>query len=393
MGIQVIDPSENSRVPFLRGILTRSLRTAGLSFSDAYDIANKVRDRLDSSTDIRTKELTELVAKVLKKEGYEAFVERYRTGPQLRFSTMVRSRDGREAPFSQAHLARSLERCALPLETCYGIASSVEKRLVGSGRSEVTSRELAKITYEHLRKRDQDEVARRYLVWREFFESQQPLVVLLGGTTGSGKSTISAEVAHRLGIVRTQSTDMLREVMRVMLPQRLLPALHASSFVAWQTLPSTEECPVSFDQHFLEGYLTQARSVGVAVEGVLRRAEREQLALILEGVHIFPALQHQLAASSSAIVVPGILAVPKRNQLRRQLKGRGLTVSTRRAERYLEHFEAIWELQAFLLAEAERHGIAIIPNVGELETVRLFMETISESLAEHFSGKPEAVFD
>ena len=32
------------------------------------------------------------------------------------------------------------------------------------------------------------------------------------------RSTISAEIAHRLDIVRTQSTDMLREVMRLMFP-------------------------------------------------------------------------------------------------------------------------------------------------------------------------------
>ena len=30
---------------------------------------------------------------------------------------------------------------------------------------------------------------------------------------------------------------MLREVMRTMIPQRLLPVLHASSFNAWQELP------------------------------------------------------------------------------------------------------------------------------------------------------------
>ena len=39
-------------------------------------------------------------------------------------------------------------------------------------------------------------------------------------------------------IVRAQSTDMLREVMRTMVPQRLLPVLHTSSFVAWKEMPA-----------------------------------------------------------------------------------------------------------------------------------------------------------
>ena len=45
---------------------------------------------------------------------------------------------------------------------------------------------------------------------------------------GTGKSTLATELAHRLGIVRTQSTDMLREVMRTMIPAHLMPALHVS---------------------------------------------------------------------------------------------------------------------------------------------------------------------
>jgi len=36
--------------------------------------------------------------------------------------------------------------------------------------------------------------------------------VLIGGTTGTGKSTVASEVAHRLGITRVTSTDFIREV-------------------------------------------------------------------------------------------------------------------------------------------------------------------------------------
>src|SRR5690606_15983451 len=58
VGIKVIDPSEDSRVPFLRGILTRSLCQAGMRFSEAYTIANEVRNKLSSRSEISTEELT-----------------------------------------------------------------------------------------------------------------------------------------------------------------------------------------------------------------------------------------------------------------------------------------------------------------------------------------------
>ena len=40
--LHVVDPTDNTRVPFLRGILTRSLQDAGLSFADAYEVASRI---------------------------------------------------------------------------------------------------------------------------------------------------------------------------------------------------------------------------------------------------------------------------------------------------------------------------------------------------------------
>jgi 2-phosphoglycerate kinase len=42
----VLDPQENTPVPFLRGILTRSLQDAGLNLEEAYQVATKVRKTL-----------------------------------------------------------------------------------------------------------------------------------------------------------------------------------------------------------------------------------------------------------------------------------------------------------------------------------------------------------
>lgn len=392
MSINVIDPGEDTRVPFLRGILTRSLRGAGLSFTEAYDIANKVRNRLGSDADIRTDDLRKLVNDVLVKEGYDHAAQRYRRRPVAPPPIIVFDRHNQPQPFSKGILSQSLEICAFPKEECYTITSDLERRLRRDNLREITSTDLAQRTYRYLLDHAPPEMAKRYLIWIEFTRSSRPLVLLVGGTTGSGKSTMSSEIAHRLNIVRTQSTDMLREVMRLMIPQRLLPELHVSSFNAWKTLPFRDPKSVSFETHFIEGYLAQSREVAVGIEGVLQRAESEQISIILEGVHVYPAMQKRLMKQSEAIVIPLLLAVLKRKQLRKQLQGRGQQVSSRRSERYIEQFDAIWELQSYLLAEADRHDIPIIPNLDVQETTRLVMETISEILATKYSGKPKNVF-
>ena len=46
--ILVEDLEDNTRVPFLRGILIRSLQDSGLSFDSAHELATGIRDDLDN---------------------------------------------------------------------------------------------------------------------------------------------------------------------------------------------------------------------------------------------------------------------------------------------------------------------------------------------------------
>ena len=389
--VYIIDLNEESRVPFLRGILTRSLQNAGLSFKDAYTLADDIRGRLEK--DITTAELRAMVSKELQNDHDPAILARYRRMPRMAAPIMVVDRDNQPQPFSKAQLSQTLELCAFSPERCYAITTRIEHRLLDARIRHLTSIELAQFTYEYLRDQESESMAHRYMVWLEFSRSGRPLFLLIGGANGSGKSTIGAELAHRLNIVRTQSTDMLREVMRLLVPSLLLPALHTSSFNAWKTLPTTEEAPLSTESHLESGFLVQARQVAVGLEGVLNRAEREGVSLILEGIHVTPAIQAQVRESTDALVVPIVLAVLKRKRLRKRLKGRGQQVSSRRSERYLENFEAIWQLQSFLLSEADRYDIPILENDDQEETIKLVMENISAILEKEYTGDPNFLFE
>jgi len=392
VAVQVVDSVESSRVPFLRGILTRSLVKAGLSFDRAYDIANAVRDEIGSETEISTEELKELVRKELKSAGEKEVLRLYSAGSVSYRPVQVIDRDGISTPFSKGLLANSLEICSLSNERQFSIARGIERYLLETKAGEIDSADLTRITYQFLAENESAEMARRYLTWREFLHSDRPILVLIGGTTGCGKSTISAEIAHRLDIVRTQSTDMLREVMRLLIPERLLPTLHTSSFNAWEAIPSWKGQPARLDTHFEQGYLAQAGHVGIGIEGVLQRAERERVSLIVEGVHMHPALQRSLAENAEVIVVPIMLAVLKKKRLRKQLVGRGNQVSSRRSERYLSYFDEIWRLQEFMMAEAERYDIPVVPNDDKEETIKLVMDEIADAVSAEFPGDEKKAF-
>ena len=365
-------------MPFLRGILTRSLQKAGLPFEDAYDVASTVRDKLADKGEIPGSELRKIVVRILEKRGHNACIESYLRARTDAPSIRVLTSDGSEAPFSKGQLADSLEICALPREELHEIATAIEQDLLDEGRTELTTGELTERVLSVLRELPHKHAATDYERWVRFSHSGKPMVILIGGTTGSGKSSVSSEIAHRLDIVRTQSTDMLREIMRLLVPERLIPTLHTSSFEAYTKLPMGGDMATS--EEMIHGYLAQSSQVGVGVEGVLNRTANESVSLIIEGVHLHPRMMSFIAEKSNFVVVPVILAVLKEKRLKKRLIGRGHMIQSRRSERYINNFDRIWDLQSFLLDEADDYDVTIIPNNDEEATVRAILQTVSNVL-------------
>jgi len=391
----VIDSSERTRVPFLRGILTRSLQEAGLAFENAYRLADTVREELDTVPAVSTRELRARVAQHLAEQYGPAITERYQVSSRSPATILVRSATGEKVPFSRNRHSLSLISCSLSAEESNTVTNKLYKHLLDKRCNEVTSRHLGHLTYRYLHSDKQfgPAVARRYLVWMDFKRGGRPLIVLIGGAPGCGKSTVATELANQLEVVRTQSTDMLREVMRMMIPERLLPVLHTSSFTAGGALPSREgDSSDDPDTLVARGYQAQAELLSVALEAVVQRALRERVSLILEGVHVRPAFIDRLPRDTDALIVPIMLGILKRENLRNRFQGRGAEVPGRRSERYLAHFDAIWSLQSYLLSEADRAGIPIISNNDKEVVLREIMRIIIGMLAAEFASTPKMVF-
>ncbi len=388
----IIDLAAGRQTPFLRGILTRSLQSAGLSFEDAFNTASSIRQLLDDKTEISTSDLRDLVTQQLQASFGEATAQRYQTASHTPATILVERSNMQSTPFSRGELRRSLECCGLAEGGAMAIVTRIYDHLVSRGTEHISSRELGLLTHRYLRRELGADAAKRYLVWTDYRHGNRPLLILIGGAPGCGKSTLATELATRLDIVRTQSTDMLREVMRMMLPHRLLPILHTSSFDAWKALPSPTESLTDRDSLLIDGYLTQVELLSVAAEAVLQRALKERVSLILEGVHMHPSFLDNIPQEEDAIVVPLMLCVADQNLLRHRLTARGQQAPNRRAKRYLDNFDAIWRLQTFLTSAAERANLRIIANDNREDAISAVMGAIIDALSKDFSGTPEEVF-
>jgi 2-phosphoglycerate kinase len=394
--ILVEDQEDNTRVPFLRGILISSLQDAGLPFKEAYLLSAEIRSSINDQHSITTAQLRRRVIDHLKRIKRPGVATRYAGRRSLlALDIQVEQKDGTLRPFSRLEYQQRLETIGLESEEAMEIVTTVYKHLNGRYIDRISSRHLGNLTYRYLRQSHKlgPAVAQRWLIWRDFVNSGRPLIFLIGGTAGCGKSTIATMLASHLDIVRTQSTDMLREVMRTMLPKQLLPVLHTSSFAAWSALPGQPKAFTKVPETLLiNGYRAQADLLSVAIEAVIQRALRERVALVMEGVHINPALIEKLKIDREAVVIPIMLGILKRKRLQRRISGRSTDVPQRRAERYLKHFDEIWNLQSYLLSEADRTNIPIVDNNDRDKVFREIMRIIIEVLARDFKGSSRAVF-
>jgi len=388
----VINEKEGTRVPFLRGILTRSLLDAGIQFEDAFELATAVRDEFSDRAEINSEELKQRVVLLLDDNGDEEALEHYRQPTVAPATILVNNLSGSVSAFSRGRHARFLQSSGMRAEKAEQTTALVYDQLLARGVSSITTLQLGYLTYLCLQQEVSKRAAKRYLVWSEFQRSGRPLLLLICGSVGTGKSTIATETAHLLEIVRIQSTDMLREVMRMMLPRRLLPVLHTSSFNAWKMLPIQDKKEREKEQLVAEGYRSQVDLLAVPCEAVLQRAVEENVSLILEGVHVHPELLGRVPAKSNAISLHITLAVLKSKDLKSRLRGRGVEVPQRRAKRYLNKFDSIWNLQSFLLSEADRCDVAIITNDDKELAVQQLIQHVNYELSRHFSGSPEVVF-
>jgi 2-phosphoglycerate kinase len=183
-----------------------------------------------------------------------------------------------------------------------------------------------------------------------------PLVVLVGGATGTGKSSIATEVAHRLGITRVTSTDVVRQTMRAFFSREFMPAIHFSSFEAGAAIePEPGEDPN------LRGFLEQTRNVLVGVKAVISRAVEEGYSLVLEGVHVVPGALP--AGVDGAVVCQCLLAIEDEDEHATHFWTRdSASEGLRPFEKYLKALPDIRRIQSFLVERAERHGVPVIEN-------------------------------
>lgn len=356
------------RRPFMRGILVHSLMSKGLTFEESYDAANLVREKVRIQRVVTRKELGVIVRRVVGSEVAEV-------NPVTRSPDIVVTGGSGGVPFSKGFLSQSLLSAAIEPGDAFEVARNIEDQLIARKTQEIDRRKLRSLVYQALHSRAGERSAQRYLVWRYYQEPDRPVILLLGGTTGSGKTSLAVEVAYRLGIARIISTDSIRQVMRLMLSSELVPAIHRSSYDAYRVLSKGDH-----NDAIIDGFRAQAEAVSVGVRAMIGRAISESEHLVMDGVSLVPGLLNLQDYAKSAEIIFLMVAAPRGADFESRFETRAKRAKERTPHGYLENIENILHIQDYLLKLSEEHDIPIVDNDSFDRSVVSIIRTVTEQL-------------
>ena len=255
-------------------------------------------------------------------------------------------------PYSRGLMARALMAVGVAPDRAYALARRAADELAVRGTDVMELERLGELAVESLGETEGSEAVRQLRRYQELRELELPLVILVGGATGTGKSTVATEIAYRLGITRVTSTDFVRETMRAFFSHEFMPAIHYSSFEAGAAVPEA-------DDPLVAGFLEQSRQVLVGVRASIERALHEGWSMVLEGVHLVPGLLPRL--DGNALVTACVLRIEDETAHAQHFFTRE-TGTDRPMAKYLDRFAEIRRLQGLIVERAEREGVAVIEN-------------------------------
>ncbi|MDX6507297.1 MAG: 2-phosphoglycerate kinase [Gaiellaceae bacterium] len=274
-------------------------------------------------------------------------------------------------PFSKGLMARALIAAGLSADRAYEVALALEADLAKSDRESVSIERLEELAREALGAEDGAAAMRRLRRYQDLYDLDLPIILLVGGATGTGKSSVATDVAYRLGITRVTSTDFVRQTMRAFFSQEFMPAIHHSSFEAGRATADDED---DGNEAVLNGFLEQTRDVLVGVRAAIDRALEEGWSIVLEGVHLVPGM---LPPIKGALVVQCVLAITDAEAHASHFWIRDTdSDGVRPYEKYLDAFDDIRLVQTYILGRASKHDVPVIENGNIEDAIGEVMELV-----------------
>ncbi|OWZ10516.1 hypothetical protein PHMEG_00016627 [Phytophthora megakarya] len=224
-------------------------------------------------------------------------------------------------------------------------------------------------------------------VAKEITQRNQSFAVLLGGTSGTGKSTLASLLAARLRLTTVLPTDSVRHVLRSFTSKEENPCAFVSTYQAGDALSPEMVAAIQADREdmsaarlhkkmVLKGYKMQSDLVLEKLDRVLTMFEERKQSLVVEGVHLNTDDLLTLVKKHPTCV-PFVIYISNENKHRERfaVRARHMTIDPQE-NKYIKHFDNIRIIQRNLCKHADRYLIPKIDNTNVDRSIATIQSTL-----------------
>jgi len=287
-------------------------------------------------------------------------------------------------PYSKGLMASQVMVSGLSPYRSYKVAERIEDELVERGVRSLTTEELQALAVRMIEDEAGERYARNFVRWQGVARLDVPLVLLIGGATGVGKSTIATQIAARLGVVRVIPSDSVREVMRGLFSRELMPTLYTSSFDADSAL---REPPARAADRVIVGFREQTAAVAVGLRALIERSAVEGTSSIIEGAHVVPGFLDVERFGDRVLAVPVVVTVEEEEVHRSHFQARSADSSSRPFDRYLSNFDNIRRVQRYIKSQALSHDWPVIASYNLDQTIAAIIDLVVDRATERLASE------
>jgi len=193
---------------------------------------------------------------------------------------------------------------------------------------------------------------------------RRPLIILIGGPSSTGKSSLAVELSRLFGIRTIVGTDLLRVVLSKFSPE-YKDTTSLFSHECWKAISSEYT-----SEALIKGFQKQCNVVSFLIREVCLNSVRHVQNTLIEGVHLTPKIVNELIQTIEAQIIPLFLMSSKDHFQEFLLPKR--TKSTymhRPLSGYVDRMEKFFILLDWWFHELKEYNLKFIENNCGSETI------------------------